>query len=299
MTFHTEMSGDDFASLPDQIDKSSLYTEHRVRGADGVETTVYRLSTTPVGSYELRDTAALKKSLQEERKARKQFEEQSRDLSKRMSAFEGIDDPAAAREALEKIDSWDPEEKLAEHKKRFETQLQEKYSIETRRLTEKHDQILSETKVALDRRTEQLRRTLFDNEAMRLLDKYGGSTKLVPNLREMTRIVEDDQGSMKIVIPGPDGEPRLSSNSAEVQDMTMDELIAEMKAADEWGNFFSGSGRHGLGSEGRNAGDIPAAGRNPWKKESRNLTEQMRLMRENPDQAKKLMQAAGVKSRLQ
>jgi hypothetical protein len=44
-----------------------------------------------------------------------------------------------------------------------------------------------------------------------------------------------------------------------------------------------------------NQGDKPAASVNPWKKESFNLTEQGRILRDSPDLAAKLMSHAGLK----
>lgn len=51
----------------------------------------------------------------------------------------------------------------------------------------------------------------------------------------------------------------------------------------------SGSGGSGHGGAGRNSGA------NPFKKETFNLTEQSTLLRENPDQARQMAAAAGVK----
>lgn len=42
-------------------------------------------------------------------------------------------------------------------------------------------------------------------------------------------------------------------------------------------------------------GSKPPQGYNPWKKDTFNLTEQGKMFKENPEQARQLMQAAGIK----
>jgi DNA repair exonuclease SbcCD ATPase subunit len=47
------------------------------------------------------------------------------------------------------------------------------------------------------------------------------------------------------------------------------------------------------GKEPNNAGDSSLGGKNPWSKEHFNLTEQGKMLRENPEKAKQLILAAG------
>lgn len=59
--------------------------------------------------------------------------------------------------------------------------------------------------------------------------------------------------------------------------------------------YFWGPSKGG-GANGGNGGLRLPSGVNPWKKETRNRTEQMRILKENPELAKQLMSAAGVSS---
>lgn len=59
--------------------------------------------------------------------------------------------------------------------------------------------------------------------------------------------------------------------------------------------YFWGPSKGGGANGGQGGSRLPA-GTNPWKKESRNLTEQMRIARENPALAAQYKTAAGVAS---
>lgn len=58
--------------------------------------------------------------------------------------------------------------------------------------------------------------------------------------------------------------------------------------------YFWGPSKGG-GANGGNGGSRMSTGGNPWKKETFNRTEQMRLMREQPEVAKQMASQAGVK----
>jgi hypothetical protein len=69
--------------------------------------------------------------------------------------------------------------------------------------------------------------------------------------------------------------------------------VEELKADQDFSALFDGTGTSGssarpAGSKGGNA----TPGKNPFAKDSLNLTEQMRLMRENPTLAAKLQSQA-------
>jgi len=65
-------------------------------------------------------------------------------------------------------------------------------------------------------------------------------------------------------------------------------------ASDEAKPYLAGSGNQGSGAKGAKGGGGGGGGSNPWAKDSFNLTEQGRIMKESPTQAQKLMAAAGA-----
>lgn len=99
--------------------------------------------------------------------------------------------------------------------------------------------------------------------------------------------------------------------SAEIFDMLLDRAVGEVDVKDE--DALKGAleafksanpamiadlGKGGVGVKGRPAGSGVAAGANPWKEGSVNLTEQMRLLNTNPTEAQRLAAEAGVKLEL-
>lgn len=59
--------------------------------------------------------------------------------------------------------------------------------------------------------------------------------------------------------------------------------------------YFWGTSKGGGANSGNSGSRLPA-GANPWKKETRNLTEQTRILKENPQLAQSMKTAAGVAS---
>lgn len=115
---------------------------------------------------------------------------------------------------------------------------------------------------------------------------------LNPRLVEMAlaqeakvELLEDGRRIVKLY--GPDGEPQIMSNG---EPKTIRQRLAEMKQDEAYAMLFEGTTR-GAGSttvvNGRKV-------TNPWKMETRNLTEQAKIYRENPELAKKLAAEAGV-----
>lgn len=72
----------------------------------------------------------------------------------------------------------------------------------------------------------------------------------------------------------------------------LSEALAEWAKSDDGKHFVAAPGNSGGG--GGNTRSASGGDVNPWKKESRNLTEQGRIAREDPETAKRLAKEAGV-----
>lgn len=112
----------------------------------------------------------------------------------------------------------------------------------------------------------------------------------MPHVRAQTRLVEDD-GKFVVRVVDESGDPRIGEGS---ELMTVKELLAEMKATPRYAPLFKGSGAAGSGAAGGSGGGNQPV-KNPWMKGQINVTEQGRILREKPELASKLKQAAGVK----
>lgn len=89
---------------------------------------------------------------------------------------------------------------------------------------------------------------------------------------------------------GENGEKRIKDSVG--NPFTLKDLVASYKAREEWGGAFKAAGTSGSGARPDNTG-VKGGGKNPWSKEHWNLTEQGRLAREKPEEAKRLAAAAG------
>lgn len=107
----------------------------------------------------------------------------------------------------------------------------------------------------------------------------------------------------KPVCFGPDGKPAYSGKTG--LDKTMDEWAQELATTKPFlfvenkgsGNEpgFSGTGGSGGGGSGAGSGQQGNPGYNPWMDKTWNMTEQMKLTGKNPQEAKRLCEAAGKK----
>lgn len=93
-----------------------------------------------------------------------------------------------------------------------------------------------------------------------------------------------------VFVKDENGQPRFNENGDR---MTPNEgLMAFVSSHPEGAGWLSGSDKSGGGATPYSAGGSQGA-KNPFKKETWNATEQMKLVAENPALAKSLMQSAG------
>jgi hypothetical protein len=117
------------------------------------------------------------------------------------------------------------------------------------------------------------------------LKAAGGEEGLLSSLaKTYLRAEVDDQGSVQVYVPGEDGKPRLiiPPGTAEVRQMNAADLTDELCK------------KHPYLKKPSSA-NTPASSRpNPWRKETFNLTEQMKMIRNDPSTAGRLRAEAGV-----
>jgi acetolactate synthase small subunit len=205
----------------------------------------YLLSVDPVDGYGLEDVNGLKSSLSKERDAAKK-------AAIALKAFEGLD-ASAARAALDKVsqmDSWTPQDKVAEQIERREKQLVEKYQREL----EARDGSLSHMR-------KQLEANLIEAAAVAALNKHRGNIELLlPHVKSSTRVEEDSAGNFVARVVDRDGHARISMKSGSQDPMSIEELVEGMKSSDTFAPAFAGSGATGSGAVGNRTGGA-ASGR--------------------------------------
>lgn len=116
----------------------------------------------------------------------------------------------------------------------------------------------------------------------------GISHALGPILRERSRIKRAEDGTRAVVFVDESGEEVTNGQGDPIHPKAYGE---KLKATEEYGFAFKASGKSGSGSN-PNPHRGPG-GKNPFHKDSKNLTEAQELIRTNPDRARALAQQAG------
>lgn len=135
-----------------------------------------------------------------------------------------------------------------------------------------------------------LKEHLMEAAAKTAIAEAKGKTKpLLPYVMQKLRFEKED-GRYQVVVVDEDGDQRMTKDG---KPMDIRALVDELKSDQDFSALFDGTGTSGSsarpsGSKGGNA----TPGKNPFAKESLNLTEQMRLARENPALANKLQSQA-------
>lgn len=195
-----------------------------------------------------------------------------------------------AKERLEQLGDVDPEEyrRLKEEAEERETgKLKDKGEFEAlrARLEERHQKAVESKEQEIQRRDRFIERLLVDNE----IDKAMDEVKVLPEHRRAVRaLLKESRPQVKA-----DGEDYRATVQTDMGETSLATYIQEWSKSEEAGHYIAGRGVNGSGaSSTRSAG--ADGGVNPWKRETRNLTEQMRIAKENPDLAKRLAAQAGL-----
>lgn len=204
---------------------------------------------------------------------------------------------ATLREQAEKLKDINPDEynrlkREAEQREERERQVAEEAS---RRIEEAQLKFETDTRKKDERIKELTTRwhDLFIETQVTgaILERKGVPLLLLPHMKPRIRVKEKD-GKLSLEILNGEGMPMLGDKGESAKPV---DLVKEFEASDTFGRAFDGSGQAGAGGVGGRKGNgQDGKGRNPWAKESWNLTEQGRINRDHPALAKEFMDQAGV-----
>jgi hypothetical protein len=204
-----------------------------------VEDGRWLLKVDPVDGFGLEDVSGLKTSLSKERNA-------ARELASKLKAFDGLN-AEDARSALEKaaeMDSWTPQDKVAEQIARREKQL-----------LSKHHKEIEEREGTLSHLRGQLEANLVEAAAVSALMKHKGNVELLlPHVKSSTRVEQDSNGNFVARVVDRDGHARISMKTGSQDPMSIEELVEGMKTSDTFAPAFAGSGATGSGAVGNRSG---------------------------------------------
>lgn len=230
--------------------------------------------------------------------------EQGEDGKYHLQAIEGLMPVTEAEERINAIDGKKAE--ILNEKKQLQARLKELESkapkapaqpeVDTealeRQLREQFDGERQGFTSKLTAQRQQIENLLFKTAfEAEILKGKGEPELLLPHMRNRVRFNEGEDGTLTMDILNAHGSPMLGPKGERA---TPADIVKEYKAHPVFGRGFEGTGSSGAGLSpgGRTAGQ-PA--RNPFAKDSFNLTEQMKLAKENPALASELKkQAAGA-----
>lgn len=168
------------------------------------------------------------------------------------------------------------DELLKKHKEKWDAERKSSESALQQQIDE-----LSKTKGQLE---EQLTQELVDNRAMAAASKAG----VIPEAMDVVKMLAKSQWQLE------DGEPVLRDKDGNIVTgkqgaLTFEEWAAEQLRESHPYIFPQPKGGNAPGNNGNASTKV-----NPWKSDQRNLTEQARIKRHEPELAKRLMVEAGI-----
>lgn len=144
-----------------------------------------------------------------------------------------------------------------------------------------------------ERERNAARNYFLDSEITRAVTEAKGVPELLGHVvRGQLDVQRTDDGRFNLRVLGPDGQPRIKDSQG--NPYALSDLVADLKQDPKYGRAFEASGAAGSGATG-SSGNRGGGAANPFKADSRNVTEQMRLAKENPAEAKRLAAEAGVR----
>ena len=220
-------------------------------------------------------------SLEKERK-------RAKDASREAKAWSELgESPEAVKQQIEALKVAHAEE-IDELKKLIDKEGDAKDKFEKLRqeLVKSHEDELKAKDAELAKMEETLRRHLVESAAKTAIAEAKGKVKpLLPYVLQNLKLVKEDD-EYRVVVLDEDGEPRLGKDG---KNMDIRALVEELKADPEFQPLFEPTQTSGSGARGNSSPSMPSGvSYNPWNPKTRNLTEQMRIERENPALAARL-----------
>lgn len=198
------------------------------KGADGK----FVLGVEAVDGMALENVTGLRNALAATRTERDE-------ATARLKPFEGLD-PLKAKEAITKVGemaTWTPEQKVQEQIKAHGDQLATKHKAE-----------LEALKGELTQATTQMQKMLIINVATTALAREKGAAELLlPIIERQTRVRKVGDRYIPEVLDSK-GNVRVSPTAGRDGDMTVDELVLELKKDPAYARAFDGASASGSGA---------------------------------------------------
>jgi len=212
------------------------------------------------------------------------------DKLKKNQVPEGFDVEGYTTYTKEKAEFTKKQQELADQElegkgqwEALKLQLNETHTKVVTDLTTESSATIASLQSALDKE-------LIENSLVKAINaEKGNSLFLLPHMSGQVKTVKGEDNQYTLQVVNEKGEQRFADD--QTTPFTPADLVAEFKAKDVYApafpNLNSGTGDPDTGGKG-------GTGVNPWKSDSKNITEQARITKDNPTLATQLKKAAGV-----
>lgn len=172
-----------------------------------------------------------------------------------VTKYTGID-PVAAKSALDKIDeikNWDGETKVREAVQIAEQRTEQKMQSKLDEVVSQNTTKVEELEGNLADSQSQLQEAIVTSKIIEAISKEGGNVDvLMPHVRNQVVMAKDSHGKWRPEVVKSDGTPRIGDSAG--NDMTITQLVAEMKTQDTFAACFPGTNSSGSGKTGSSEG---------------------------------------------
>lgn len=170
-------------------------------------------------------------------------------LDELQETYKGID-VEQAREAIGKIEdikNWDGETKVKEAVQLAFQQTEQKMQTKIDAVVTQHTTEKETLQKDLVSSQEQLQNAIVTTKIVEAISKEGGNVDvLMPHVKSQVVMIKDSRGTWKPEVQNNDGDPRVNSDGA---DLSVLQLVQEMKTQDVFAGCFSGANSSGTGKQ--------------------------------------------------
>ena len=222
----------------------------------------YKLNVTRVDGIGLEDISGLKSTVEKLRASEKTLQTEMKkvedalktaqtDHKEFVTKYTGID-PVAAKSALDKIDeikNWDGETKVREAVQVAEQRMESRMQTKLDEVVKQHTTKVEGLENDLTDSQSQLQEAVVTSRIVEAISKEGGNAEvLMPHVRNQVVMIKDSHGTWKPEVQKADGTPRIGGSDG--ADMTVLQLVQEMKTQDTFAACFPGANSTGSGKSG-------------------------------------------------
>ena len=258
----------------------------RILGADATEDQINALIASVTGQIELAVATETKGLVENKTKLLGQMDKLKNNQLPEDFDLEGYNKLLSEKETLDKKAQELADQEL-EGKGQWEAlkiQLNETHTTAFSTMESEKNTEIAGLKTALSDH-------LIENSAMKAIGaEKGNSLFLMPHMKSQLATVQDENGKWGVHVIGEDGKQRMSEDQSKPFEVT--DLVAQFKANEAFAGAFPNL--DGGAGDPTPPGGKGGTGANPWKSETKNVTEQARINKDNPALAAQYKKAAGI-----